>query len=210
MYAILEMISKKIIIIGITILGIIILLWNFGFFGTYNYLTAKSHISNGTPKKVLIGDLIISPVEMNKVSIKYGFRNVGFGCSISPNEENGIDIYNKQIDKYLVQLNGANWKSKYEQGIDSIIKLSNIPKTAFWIENNGNGNWYNIDRMHNHKNNATISIFDSFGNLITKGHFFIVCPSDELEFMDDLETQIDFYDGQNIQLKSNCYVMKRK
>lgn len=139
------------------------------------------------PKKLILWILISTSVILILL----------IGLFIFVIKKNGITEFDKKTDrteKIPVELKGTE----------------RIPKTAFWIESKGNGNWFNVDWMHNHKNNATISIFDSFGNLITKGHFFIVCPSDELEFMDDLETQIDFYDGQNIQLKSNCYLMKRK
>ena len=37
-----------------------------------------------------------------------------------------------------------------------------------------------------------------------------ICPIDELKFIEDLKTEIDFYDGENIQLKSNCYLLKRE
>lgn len=201
---------KRIIIIGILLIGTGILLWNFGLLSSYNYLTAKSDIAKKNIQIVYVGEPMLAPSNINAVSEKYGFKVVGFGCTLSKQEQNGIEIYNSQMDNYLDKLNQKGWKSEYKKEIDSLMKLTNIPKTAFWIEKNGSGNWFNVDWMHNHKNYATISIFDNLGNLITKGDFFIVCPSDEIEFMDNLETQIDFYDGQNIQLKSNCYLMKRK
>lgn len=199
---------KAIIFIGILLISIGILFWNFGFFSQYNYLTAKSDITNGTPQKVLVGELMISPAEMNKVSEKYGFKNIGVGCMVSLAEINGINIYNEQIDKYLVESNEANWKSKYRQEIDSIIKLTRLPKTAFWIDKNGIGNWFNVDWMHNHKNNAIISIYDKSGELVIKHKFMKVCPIDKPKFIEDLKKEIDFYDGENIQLKDNCYLLK--
>ncbi len=200
---------KTTIFIGILLLGIGFTLWNFGLFNQYNYLTAKSAIANSNPQKVLVGELIISPTEMNKVSEKYGFKNIGFGCLVSGTEENGIDIYNAQIDKHLTKLNGLQWKSKYRKELDSLVQLSRIPKSAFWIENNGKGNWFNIDWMHNHKNNAIISIYDKSGKLIFKNKFIKVCPVDEPKFIKDLRKEIDFYDGENIQLKDDCYLLKK-
>ena len=202
--------SKKSILISVLIIGIGLSLWNFGFFSRYNYLTAKNDIAKNNPQIVYVGESMLTPSDLNNVSKKYGFEIVGFGCTLSAVEQNGIEIYNSQMDNYLDKLNGIGWKSEYKREIDSLMKLTNIPKTAFWIEKSGTGYWYNIDYMHSHKNNARISIFDKFGELISKGHFIIVCPADELEFMDDLEKQIDFYDGENIQLKSNCYLLKRK
>ncbi|MEY8867919.1 hypothetical protein AB9K24_00330 [Meridianimaribacter flavus] len=202
--------KKNLIVIAILLVGIGFLLWNFGFFNRYNYLTAKSDISNNNPQIVFIGESMLTSSDINKVSKKYGFKVVNFGCLISQSEQNGIENYNSQMDNYLDELNGIGWESEYKKEIDSLMKLTNIPKTAFWIEKNGNGNWYNVDWMHNHKNNATLSIYDKYGDIVTKGRFMIICPSDEIEFMDDLESQIDFYDGENIQLKSNCYLMKSK
>jgi len=173
-------------------------------------LTAKTDIAKNNPQIVYVGESMLTPSDLNTVSKKYGFEIIGFGCTLSAVEQNGIEIYNSQMDNYLDKLNGIGWKSEYKKEIDSLMKLTNIPKSAFWIEKNGNGFWYNVDFMHSHKNNARISIFDKFGELITDGKFILVCPTDEIEFMDDLEKQIDFYDGENIQLKSNCYLLKRK
>ncbi|NQX85575.1 MAG: hypothetical protein HRT67_06680 [Flavobacteriaceae bacterium] len=202
--------KKNLIFIAILLVGIRFLIWNFGLFNRYNYLTAKSDISNNNLQIVFIGESMLTSSEVNEVSKKYGFKVINFGCSISQSEQNGIENYNSQIDNYLDELNGIGWESKYKKEIDSLMKLANIPKTSFWIEKNGKGNWYNVDWMHNHKNNATLSIYDKYGDIVTKGHFMIICPSDEIEFMVELESQIDFYDGENIQLKSNCYLMKRK
>jgi len=83
-----------------------------------------------------------------------------------------------------------------------------IPKTAFWIKNNGNGNWFNIDWIHDHRNNAIISIYDKSGQLLVKSKFMKICPADELKLIEDLEKEIDFYDGKDIQLKDNCYLLK--
>lgn len=196
--------------ISILIIGIGLSLWNFGFFNRYNYLTAKTDIAKNNPQIVYVGKSMLTSSDLNNVSKKYGFEIVGFGCTLSSVEQNGIEIYNSQMNNYLDKLNGIGWKSEYKKEIDSLMKLTNIPKTAFWIEKNGSGFWYNVDFIHSHKNNARISIFDKFGDLIAKGKFILVCPTDEIEFIDDLEKQIDFYDGENIQLKSNCYLLKRK
>ena len=125
------MTRKTIIFSGIILILIGIGLWNFGFFNRFNYLTAKSDIENNTLHKILIGELLISPTEMNKVSQKYGFTNVGFGCMVSGTELNGIEIYNAEIDKHLTKKNGIDWKSKYRKEIDSLTELKQIE----WKEN---------------------------------------------------------------------------
>ncbi|WP_335975361.1 hypothetical protein [Gaetbulibacter jejuensis] len=189
-------------------IGNVLLLWNFGFFGRYNYLTAKSDIASNNPQIVFIGESMLTSSDINAVSKKYGFKVVNFGCIVNQLEQNGIEIYNSQMDNYLDEKNGIGWKSDYKKEIDSLMKLTNIPKTAFWIEKNESGNWFNIDWMHNHKNNAIISIYNKYGDLIIKSKFMKTCPIDELKFIEDLKTEIDFYDGEKIQLKDNCYLLK--
>jgi len=126
---------KTVIFSVISLILIGIGLWNYGFFNRFNYLTAKSDIASNSPHKILVGESIIAPIEMNKISQKYGFTNVGFGCLVSGTELNGIEIYNAEIDKYLNKKNGADWEIKYKKEIDSITelqtKLNRIPKTAF-------------------------------------------------------------------------------
>ncbi|WP_074407630.1 MULTISPECIES: FEKKY domain-containing protein [Aquimarina] len=114
---------KKIITIVILLLGIGITLSYFGFFNRFNYITAKLDITNNNPQKVLVGLPFISPTEMNKVSKKYGFKNIRFGCIISGMELNGIDMYNDQMDQYLTKINGVGWELKYNKEIDSLIKM---------------------------------------------------------------------------------------
>ncbi|MCB4800271.1 FEKKY domain-containing protein [Neotamlana laminarinivorans] len=94
-------------------------------------MTAKSDIDNNSLHKILIGELLISPAEMNIVSQKYGFTNIGFGCMVSGTELNGIEIYNSEIDKHLTKKNGIDWKSKYLKEIDSLTELRRIE----WKEN---------------------------------------------------------------------------
>jgi len=122
---------KTIIFSGIILILIGIGLWNYGFFNRFNYLSAKSDIANNSPYKVLVGESMISPMEMNKISQKYGFKNVGFGCIVSGIEENGIEMYNAEIDKYLTNKNGTDWKAKYRKEIDSLTEL----KQSEWKEN---------------------------------------------------------------------------
>ncbi|MEN3325192.1 hypothetical protein VP395_15785 [Mariniflexile soesokkakense] len=113
---------------------------------------------------------------------------------------------------FVIKKNGITEFDKKNYSTEKpVIKLKGtdrIPKTAFWIEKNGKGNWFNVDWMHNHKNNATISIYDKSGELEIKSNFMKICPIDELKFIENLKTEIDYYDGKNIQLKDNCYLLK--
>ncbi|WP_159019276.1 hypothetical protein [Algibacter sp. L3A6] len=123
--------KKTLLFITIMLIGIGVSFWNFGFFNRYNYLTAKSHIAVNNPQIVFFGEAILTTSDLNKVSKKYGFKIVNFGCIISQSEQNGIEIYNSQINNYLDKLNGIGWKAEYKKEIDSLKKLTNIPKTAF-------------------------------------------------------------------------------
>ncbi|MFD2890449.1 hypothetical protein ACFS5J_00260 [Flavobacterium chuncheonense] len=202
--------SKKTIFISITIFLIIFGSWNFGFFTRFNYLTAKNDIAKNKLQIVFVGESMLSIEDINKVSKKYGFKVINYGCIINRVEQNGIEIYNSKMDDYLGKLNSTNWKKNYEREIDSLMKLTNIPITAFWIENKEIGYWFNVDYMHSHKNKAKISIFNKNGELVTKGEFILVCPKNKIEFIDDLKIQIDHYDGKNIQLYNDCYLLKTK
>lgn len=89
-------------------------------------------------------------------------------------------------------------------------KLEGVPESAFWSGINEQGHWFNVDKIHNHKNNAIISIYDGeTGALITKNRFFMICPIDNLELIEDLEFDIDYFDGENIQLIGDCYLDAR-
>lgn len=68
----------------------------------------------------MVGELIMSPDLINNVSVKYGFKQVGYGCAVTLPEINGIEIYNAQIDKYLDKLNGENWRENYRRDLDSL------------------------------------------------------------------------------------------
>lgn len=84
--------------------------------------------------------------------------------------------------------------------------IPQIPESAFWAKNNEKGNWFDVEWINNHRNMALVSIFDESGKLVFKGKFMKICPIDELKYIEDLEEEIDFFDGTNIQLKDNCYL----
>ena len=85
--------------------------------------------------------------------------------------------------------------------------VSNIPETAFWIAHNGKGHWFNIENINPHQNVTLISIYDGkTKKMILSKKFMKICPGNESKFIDDLQKEIDFYDGKRIKLKDNCYL----
>ena len=114
---------KTILFSGIVLILTGILLWNYGIFSRFNYLTAKSDISNNNPYKIQGGEPLISAFEMDKVSEKYGFKNIFTGCIVTETESKGLEIYNSEINKHLSKINGADWELKYQKEIDSLIEL---------------------------------------------------------------------------------------
>ncbi|WP_133067240.1 hypothetical protein [Flagellimonas pacifica] len=104
----------------------------------------------------------------------------------------------------LILLSCSGLKNKMElEGTDR------IPKTAFLVEKDGIKTWFDIEWINNHRNMTRISIYDgNNGNLISKGRFIKICPVQKLQHIGELKNEIDFYDGKNIQLKGDCYLLK--
>ena len=88
------------------------------------------------------------------------------------------------------------------------IKPKEIPDSAFWAVNpEGVGHWFNVEWINNHKNRTRIAIYDEqTGALILKKRFTKICPSDDIKFIEDLQQEIHYYDGENILLNDNCYL----
>lgn len=80
----------------------------------------------------------------------------------------------------------------------------NIPEQAFWVGGTDGGNWYVVEHVHNHKNNAFIKVYnDTDGSLIASKRFVLVCPIDNQQLIDNLQEQINGYDGEKILLRSS-------
>jgi hypothetical protein len=92
------------------------------------------------------------------------------------------------------------------------IRKKGIPNNAFWAGGVDGGNWYMIESVHPHKNNAVIRIYsDQDGSMIVSKKFILVCPSGKQMWIDDLKNQITGFDGEKIYLKSmtdgsNCWL----
>lgn len=87
-----------------------------------------------------------------------------------------------------------------------------IPDSAFWVEGVDGGNWYLVEYIHSHRNNAVIQIYnDNDGSLIISKKFTLSCPEDSQMEIADLKEQISAFDGERIYLKSannrkSCYL----
>ena len=103
----------------------------------------------------------------------------------------------------------------YEPKKEQIKRSENqLPETAFWVKSDSKkGNWLNVDWIHNHKNLADISIYDSeTKELIERRRFFLICrnATDEIERIEDLKTQVSHYENELIHFKeSECFLKKR-
>lgn len=118
---------KKKIIIGIGILLVGILFWQFGFFNRFNYLTAKIDIWRESPRIAMVG-IPSYPCGVPCIGLKekYGFHESNVGCIVTAPQLRGIDAYNAEIEKYLNKRNGKDWRKKYEAEMDSLIKNNRL------------------------------------------------------------------------------------
>jgi hypothetical protein len=114
---------NNIIKIGIGTFVIGIILWQLGVFYRYNYLTSKLDIILNQPKIVDVGVLNHFGIANNGLNQKFGFTQDNVGCFISDTQYRAIKSYNSEIEKHLEEINGKDWRERYQIGIDSIIKL---------------------------------------------------------------------------------------
>lgn len=116
------------------------------------------------------------------------------------------NLISKERAKFIKNENGTNVLAENIDG-KLVKRVGGIPKNAFLAGKKDNRNWFLINSIHNHKNNAQISIYDNeTGELILNKRFLKICPIDELKFIEDLKKEIDFYDGEKIKLKDNCFL----
>lgn len=99
----------------------------------------------------------------------------------------------------FLTLAGCSHNSKHP------IHLKNIPDDAFWVGNEQRGYWYLVHRIHNHKNNAYITIYnDQDGRVIISKRFILICTfSDNVTLIEDIKAQILDFDGKIIKFKSS-------
>lgn len=113
---------KKKLTISVILIGIAILLWQFGFFSRYNYLTAQLDIWRDEARIVNF-EIPIHACGVPCIGLKekYGFHELFVGCVVSPWQYRGIESYHRQIEQYLAKRNGENWKAHYQSELDSLF-----------------------------------------------------------------------------------------
>ena len=113
--------KKTVIGIGIVIVGI--LLWQFGLFNRFNYLTAKIDGWRNSAR-IVTTEQANYPCGVPCIGLKekYGFHEANVGCVLSKTEIRGIDCYNSEIEEYLNKRNGINWRKKYDAELELLIK----------------------------------------------------------------------------------------
>ena len=135
------------------------------------------------------------PPENKPWNVSGNFHNIYFS-----------EITMKNIFNFLIftlLLVSCNSKVETEKPAREI----SIPKGAFWVGNAENGHWFKIEEIHNHKNNAKISIFDGKNGVrLVSKKFILVCSNNNQVFIKNLENEIKSYDGLKIHLKSGCWL----
>jgi len=113
------MTRRKKITIGIGILIIGILFWQFGLFNRFNYLTAKIDSWRDSVRLVTT-EIPMYPCGVPCIGLKekYGFHESNVGCVLTGPTIREIDAYNAEIEKYLNKRNGKDWRKKYQVELD--------------------------------------------------------------------------------------------
>ncbi|MGC4128941.1 MAG: hypothetical protein QM564_05135 [Bergeyella sp.] len=118
------MLSKKRNIVLCSILLIGIVLWQFGFFYRFNYLTAQMDIMRDEARILITEPPILNadPIAQIGLNEEYGFHEHYTNCNLTQPEIRGIDSYNSEIEKYLIKRNGENWRKEYQSKLEILIK----------------------------------------------------------------------------------------
>ncbi|WP_272151274.1 hypothetical protein [Tenacibaculum aiptasiae] len=112
--------------ISLVVILVIIVLYHYGFFYRFNYLTAQIDILNSRPRIVNTGPPMNLTESMISLNEKYGVYLCHIHCDISWAESNGINSYSSEIEKYLIKRNGENWREKYYKEFKSLFNKSLI------------------------------------------------------------------------------------
>jgi hypothetical protein len=93
--------------------------------------------------------------------------------------------------------------SSNHDGRKEPVRVKGIPEKAFWVGGADGGSWFLVEDVHSHRNNAVIKVYnDNDGSLIASKRFLLVCPSESQVLIEDLNNEINGFDGERILLKS--------
>jgi hypothetical protein len=118
---------KKKITIGIGLLLVGILFWQFGLFNRFNYLTAKIDGWRNSAR-IVITEPPLHPCGVPCIGLKeeYGFHEHYTSCNQTGPTIRGIEAYNAEIEKYLNKRNGKDWRAKYQTEMDLLIRNNRL------------------------------------------------------------------------------------
>ena len=94
----------------------------FGFFTTYNSLTARQDINKGKVQIIAVGLPYMPQIEQ-KIADKYGFTFNYVGCKATTELLNGTKYYNDIVEKHLENKYGNNFWENFKSQVDSLIEI---------------------------------------------------------------------------------------
>jgi hypothetical protein len=108
-------------VVGVLILGLLV--WQFGFFTRFNYLTAKIDRWTDSARIVTVGPSL-HPCGVPCIGLKekYGFYEHYVSCAQTGPSILGIKTYNAVIDDYLAKRNGEDWRDQFQAEMDLLIE----------------------------------------------------------------------------------------
>lgn len=138
------------------------------------------------------------------------FLKNGRSVKISQLSRNAGDFTNLE---QIIKKNEAKYiKPKKGKNIlmNTKIDVLGIPANAFWAGKENKGNWFDIEFINRERNMAKISIYDEkTGRLIIEKTFMKICTVNNLNFIENLKDEINYFDGEKIQLKDSCFLMQK-
>lgn len=98
----------------------------FGLFTPFNSLTAQQDINNQKIRIIELGELPRNHKQILKLAKSYGIDMYFYGCSTTPDIENGVKYYNQTVMNYLDKKYNSNWWTAFQIQLDSLVKTDSI------------------------------------------------------------------------------------
>lgn len=87
------------------------------------------------------------------------------------------------------------------------VREISLPKDAFFVGNSDSENWFIIEERNNHKMTFKISIYSGKNGVrLVSKKFTLECSEYDNNFIKNLESKIESYDGSKIYLKNGCWL----